>query len=79
MLSSDIYTPVSKLYRTHNFLNFVNIYELKFAKLIYQLQHQKFSEIFTKSFTKLDAVHSLNMKQIQSRNYLLPRVKNLKP
>ena len=46
---------------------------------MYQLQHQKFSEIFTKSFTNLDAVHSLYMRQKQSRNYLLRQVKNLKP
>ena len=36
---------------------------------MHQLQHQKISKIFTKSFTKLDAFHLRNTRQKQSRDY----------
>ena len=49
MLSSDIYTPISKLYRTLNFLKVDNICKSELAKFIHQLQHQNFSKFFSKS------------------------------
>ena len=64
------------VYRTIDFLNltFDNIYELELAKFMHRLQHQKLPKICTKSFTKLDAVHSQNTRQKQPSDYFVPRV-----
>ena len=37
MLSSDIYTPVSELYRAVDFLNLDNISEIEFTKFMHQV------------------------------------------
>ena len=67
MLSSDIYTPVSKLYCTLDFLKLDDICKLE-LKLMHQLQHLKFPEIFTKfEVEKRDNVNSFDKKNRAKR------------
>jgi len=69
-----LYTPVSKLYETLDFLNLDSIYELQLAIFMHKVNHLKLPEIFYESFTKIETVHSHNTKRKQSFEYFLPRV-----
>ena len=42
----------------------------KSVKFMHQLLHQKLPEIFAKSFTKLEAIHSHDTRQKQPRDFL---------
>ena len=54
IVSCNIYTSVSKLQQTLNFLNLDNIYDLELAKIMHQLKHQKSPKVFIESFAKIE-------------------------
>ena len=57
---SSQYSPLSPFNKKLNFLKQTEIYELKMAKFMHQLQNNKLPKLFQKLFCKIDTVESVH-------------------
>ena len=60
--SSNLYTPMSSLYKKLNLLKLEDLYKVELGKFMYLYYNKKTPKIFNSFFKKITEIHSYNTR-----------------
>ena len=72
--SSNLYTPMSSLYKKLNLLKLKDLYKVELGKFMYLYYNKKTPKIFNSFFKKVTEIHSYNTRQVSHSTFFLPRM-----
>ena len=67
--SSNLYTPMSSLYKKLNLLKLEDLYKVELGKVMYLYYNKKTPKIFNSFFKKITEIHSYNIRQVSDSTF----------